>query len=191
MTRRRNALALALPVLTAGAALFPAAAASAETGRFTSSAIGGNEPGGGASGASAEATFRVDSTAGQLCYRVTAEGLETVAAMHIHKGVAGQNGPIVIPLDPKAIGSGEVCTTAAAALLGDVVAQPSGYYLNVHTPQFPAGAVRDQLSPAAPTSVDAGSGGQAGTDGVPVAALGLVALGVVVLGVGGRRLVRP
>lgn len=189
MAHRGIALALAVPAAVAAFAALPVTAASADTGTFTASAVGANEPGGGATAASAEGTFRIDTAGGQLCYSVSGKGLQDAAAMHIHRGAAGVNGPVVVPLDPKKIGAGEVCTSAEAALLEAVIAEPAGYYLNVHTPAFPAGAVRDQLSPQTPGSVAAGSGGQAGSD-VPVAPLALMTAGVAVLGAAGWRLAR-
>lgn len=189
MAHRQIALALAVPAAVAAFAALPAAAASADTGTFSASAVGTNEPGGGATDASAQGTFRIDTAAGQVCYSVSAKGLADAAAMHIHQGAAGVNGPVVIPLDPAKVGAGESCTTAQAALLDAVIADPAGYYLNVHTPAFPAGAVRDQLSAAAPGSVNAGSGGQA-ADGVPVAPLALMTAGVAVIGAAGWRLAR-
>ena len=190
MTHRRIALALAVPAAAVGLAVLPATAASAETGTFTASAVGANETKGGDPDASAEGRFRVDTDAGQFCYSVTGEGLEDAAAMHIHEAPAGEDGPVVIPLDHTKIGAGEVCTPAEAALLGEIIADPAGYYLNVHTPEFQAGAVRDQLSAATPTSVNAGSGGQADGGGLPAAPLVLVVLGVAVTGAAGWQLAR-
>ena len=189
MAHRWIALALAVPAASAGLAVLPATAAFAETGTFTASAVGANEPGGGAPDASAEGMFRVDTDAGQFCYSVTADGLDDAAAMHIHEAPAGAEGPVVIPLDHTKIGAGEVCATAETALLEDITADPAGYYLNVHTPAFQAGAVRDQLSPATPTGVDAGSGGQA-QGGVPAGPIAMVGLGVAVMAAAGWRLAR-
>lgn len=190
MAHRRIALALAVPAAAVGLAVLPATAASAQTGTFTASAVGANEPRGGDTDASAEGRFRADTAAGQFCYSVTGEGLQDAAAMHIHEGPAGTEGPVVIPLDHTKIGAGEVCTPAEAALLEKVMADPAVYYLNVHTPEFQAGAVRDQLSPATPTNVNAGSGGQADGGGLPAAPLALVALGVAVTGAAGWQLAR-
>jgi hypothetical protein len=74
---------------------------------------------------------------------------------HIHTGAAGVAGPVFIdsrltPAAPLLLGDGTVSValtnpgllqTQAAA----VVANPSNYYFNVHTPLNPGGAVRGQL----------------------------------------------
>lgn len=189
MAYRRIALALTIPAAAAGLTVLPASVAFADTGTFTASAVGANEPGGGADNATAKGTFRIDTDAGKFCYSITANGLKDAVAMHIHKGPAGVNGPVVIPLNHAKIGAGQVCATAKAALLKDIIADPADYYLNVHTPAFAAGAVRDQLSPTPPASVNAGTGGQAG-GGLPAAPIVLIALGVVAIGATGWRAAR-
>jgi hypothetical protein len=69
-------------------------------------------------------------------------------AAHIHKGDANTAGPVVIPFTaPAANGQSSACVTADVALLTDLVANPANYYSNVHTTQFPGGAVRGQLTP--------------------------------------------
>ncbi len=37
------------------------------------------------------------------------------------------------------------CVSADPVLIGQIIANPAGYYVNVHTTEFPAGAVRGQL----------------------------------------------
>ena len=44
------------------------------------------------------------------------------------------------------------CATADPALAAEIVANPSGFYVNVHTTPFPDGAIRGQLAPSATTS---------------------------------------
>ena len=38
------------------------------------------------------------------------------------------------------------CATADAAVVKDILANPGGYYVNVHTADFRPGAIRGQLS---------------------------------------------
>lgn len=74
---------------------------------------------------------------------------------HIHKAAAGVNGPIhwdfleagnpvASITDHPAILRG-VARARAAAVLSDLLANPHLYYVNVHSPTFPGGAIRGQL----------------------------------------------
>jgi hypothetical protein len=69
---------------------------------------------------------------------------------HIHKNTFGLNGPVVVPLFATPIPSTVVAISGTvtgldAALVKDIKAHPSDYYTNLHTAQFPGGAVRGQL----------------------------------------------
>jgi hypothetical protein len=97
--------------------------------------------------ATGTAVLRIRKDAGLICYRLRAANvtLPTVAA-HIHKGAAGVNGPVVVPLTaPGADGTSSGCVTVAAPLIDDILANRAGYYVNVHTKEHPAGAIRSQL----------------------------------------------
>ena len=88
--------------------------------------------------------------AGQLCFSITVQGIGKPSAAHIHQADAGRNGPIVVPLVPIP-GTGNPGTSSgcmsgiAAALLTDIRNNPGKFYVNVHTTEFPLGAVRGQL----------------------------------------------
>jgi hypothetical protein len=95
-----------------------------------------------------------------LCYGFAIRGADQPVAVHIHKGVAGKNGDIVIPFDnpPKGAdgqpagdpGASSGCKVLVQQseldALRRILRKPKGYYVNIHTSSFPDGAVRGQLS---------------------------------------------
>jgi len=111
---------------------------------------------------SGSATVTVDAGLNRICYTIAVTGVTLpAAAAHIHVGAAGANGNVVVPLTaPDASGKASGCVSNVAAdLINTIAANPAGYYVNVHTSDFPAGAVRGQLAslvstpPAAATPV--------------------------------------
>jgi hypothetical protein len=59
----------------------------------------------------------------------------------------GVPGPIVVALAPPgANGTAAGCVAADREELLEILHEPEEYYVNVHTTDFPAGAVRGQLS---------------------------------------------
>ena len=95
-----------------------------------------------------EATVRLRRGQGQVCYSLEVQNitLPSVGA-HIHHGGAGESGPIVVPLrQPGANGQSSGCATVSRAIVSQILANRSDYYVNVHTTDFPGGAVRGQLT---------------------------------------------
>ena len=93
------------------------------------------------------AVLRIRKDTGMICYRLHVENvtLPTVAA-HIHRGGAGVNGPVVFPFTaPGADGNSSGCAAADPALIDEILGNLSGFYVNVHTKEHPAGAIRAQL----------------------------------------------
>jgi CHRD domain-containing protein len=95
------------------------------------------------------ATVLVDSDRGMLCFAITVQNLVTPAAAHIHKNFAGRNGDIVVGLTAPSTGSpgsSSGCITGVNKnILTQIKNSPANFYLNVHTSEFPAGAIRGQL----------------------------------------------
>jgi hypothetical protein len=89
-----------------------------------------------------------------ICYdftKVTGITLPATAA-HIHKAGPDAAGPVVVPFQnaPDAQGMGRGCVTNVPAdIVNGLLTTPGNYYVNVHTSDFPAGAIRGQLSGAA------------------------------------------
>lgn len=177
-------------LLTTGALLGSTATAFAqETVTLTASGSGGEEvpPGSGEDGTSVTGSFQL-TAAGALTYTVQITGNEEEIAMgHIHRGAAGSNGDVVVPLDAAAINSGSSATTEIDPdLAQEIIDDPAGFYLNTHSASFPppTGNARAQLtsSSSTPGAIDTGSGGQAAATGssapyVAGGALALVAAG--------------
>jgi hypothetical protein len=93
------------------------------------------------------ATIRLRAGQGQVCYQLAAKNLPAAAAAHIHRGDSGAAGPVVIPLvTPNAAGVSGGCTTVVRTLGRTILADPASFYVNVHTSEFPAGAIRGQLT---------------------------------------------
>ncbi len=93
-------------------------------------------------------TVTLNANEGTACPSLTISvpANQEIAAAHIHRGAAGTNGPIVVPFeaDPKSVKSD--CVTEDKNLIREIVDNPGGFYVNVHTRRFPDGATRGQLT---------------------------------------------
>jgi hypothetical protein len=110
---------------------------------------GANEaPGPGDPDGTGYARFLLSHQAGEVCYALAVQDITLPAVgAHIHRAPAGSAGPIVVPLTaPDASGMSSGCVKVDHALMNEILANPSAFYVNVHTTDFRPGAVRGQLS---------------------------------------------
>jgi Cu/Zn superoxide dismutase len=137
----KTTLARALLTVALATAAAPALAQT-----FNASMNGASEkPTAGDPKATGAAKVTVKDT--QVCYDLGVKDLTAPIAAHIHKGGPNEAGPVVVPLSPPdASGKSQGCVDADAAVAKDIAANPGAYYVNVHTAQFKAGAIRGQLS---------------------------------------------
>ncbi|KOG10268.1 MULTISPECIES: CHRD domain-containing protein [Streptomyces] len=71
---------------------------------------------------------------------------------HIHEGDTGKNGPVAVPLFGSAMPSTVDSAAGQVTVVDPVLAErlrtrPTGFYVNLHSAEFPGGAVRGQLKP--------------------------------------------
>ena len=86
------------------------------------------------------------SSSGRMCYQLEAQDTDLITAAHIHEGTAGVAGPVAAPLITPQLGQrANACTQIEAELARRILANPEGFYVNLHNEAFPAGAVRGQL----------------------------------------------
>ena len=94
---------------------------------------------------SGEFAVWVDPAMGRVCYTLGTAGISTPTMAHIHKGDAHSSGPVVVPLTTPVHNLSDTCTPVSADVANQIIADPDDYYVNVHTADYPQGAIRAQL----------------------------------------------
>lgn len=154
MKARRLLLALVLGALVTLALGGTASAAKLEVadhgGRPLSTTLTGaaEVPGPGDPDGSGSARVTVNPGQGEICYELSVANIILPATgAHIHVGAADEFGDVVVPLTPPdASGFSSGCEEVSRELAKAILKNPENYYVNVHTSDFPAGAIRGQLS---------------------------------------------
>ncbi len=117
--------------------------------RFSTTLSGANEvPGPGDTDGTGTAVLQLNPGQEQVCFQILVSNITLPATgAHIHEAVAGVAGPIVVPLTPPdASGFSSGCVSADREEIMEIIQEPEEYYVNVHNSDFPAGAIRGQLS---------------------------------------------
>ncbi|TPG19973.1 CHRD domain-containing protein [Sphingomonas koreensis] len=133
----------------AALALSGCATVAGTIGESWQAALTGNQevPGPGDPDATGTVKVTADSATNQICYDLTVQGLAAPTMAHIHKGARGVAGPPVLTMAPPVQGASKECQTVDRALAAAIIADPSSFYVNVHTAAYPKGAIRGQLPP--------------------------------------------
>lgn len=93
-----------------------------------------------------EAKITINPGKSKICWEINVRNIDTATAAHIHSAPAGIAGPAVVTLSPPVTNNNSTgCTTVARSLADAIRKSPQGYYVNVHTVAYPAGAIRGQL----------------------------------------------
>lgn len=117
--------------------------------------LGGNEVAAGGqanagdTNAVGSASVLFDNNGTTLCFSIIVNNIDAPTMAHIHRGLAGINGPIVVTLTHPLTGnpgaSSDCIDNVDAALGTEIRGNPGRFYINVHTTAFPNGALRGQL----------------------------------------------
>jgi hypothetical protein len=154
----RSKLTLALCALAVIALAIPAlSAAGRNTTEVEAKLKGKNEvPGPGSPKGKGDIQVFLKPTQGKVCYQFEVSKLDEITAGHIHKGDSETAGPVKVTLfeDETGLagtGSYEGCVKKVKAKLVKKIAKaPEKFYVNLHTFDYPDGAIRGQLEPSGP-----------------------------------------
>lgn len=96
----------------------------------------------------ATGSARLEIGGASIRFHIETANLGKVVATHLHQGAAGVNGPMAVELNPGF--TGEVLDGSIPVdsdLSARVLANPSQFYVKLHSLKFPGGAIRGQLGP--------------------------------------------
>jgi hypothetical protein len=83
-----------------------------------------------------------------VCTTMTVDNVDEVIGAHIHEGRNGTAGPIAVTLMAPTEGSSEGCVETSGSIVDALATGTRSFYINVHTNDYPDGAVRAQLTTA-------------------------------------------
>ena len=120
-----------------------------ESATFQLSISGDQEvPGPGDEDGQASGTLYMNDATGLITWNFTYSNIASPAAMHIHSGVAGAGGGVVVPLNVRTKGDAGTLigsTSSDVDAVRAILASPADYYVNIHNADFSSGAIRGQL----------------------------------------------
>lgn len=153
---RNSKLVVALLALAAVAITVPGLSTAGGGGATQLSAkLKGDKevPGPGDPNGKGEVFIAVKASKGKVCFQIEFSKIQDPIASHIHKGDKDVAGPIKVLLFQDSDGlpgpTAEGCVkNQKENLLERIEDKPKKFYVNLHNPDFPDGAIRGQLKPA-------------------------------------------
>jgi hypothetical protein len=146
---RHKAVPVAALLTTCFVLVMSVATVSAQT--ILSTTLTGAEeaPGPGDKNGKGFVTLKIEPD-GTICYEGKVQAIDReITGAHIHIGAIGIAGGVVVDLDPfnaEITGNkASHCVSTTPEIAAQIIATPRNYYVNVHTTDFPGGAIRGQL----------------------------------------------
>ena len=165
MHRRRGLTAVLIGAISTALVLAVVGGAfAAKNVKLTANLNGANEIPPADPDGSGTAKVKLKKKKKEVCFDITFQNIQNPVAGHIHKGAADVNGPIKVLFFENAAGVPSPisdCVDARKKLIKKIAKRPKNWYVNLHTPDFPDGAIRGQLG----GSGGGGSGGGGGGGG--------------------------
>ena len=135
-------------------------------------------------------TAAIKTRGTEVCYDISWNGIDANLS-HIHKAPAGKAGGPVVNLfaseSPLDANKKSGCVTGNATVVKAMAANPANYYVNVHSPEFPKGAIRGQLVLVGANGDQLAFTGGPMSRGLMLLGLCIIAAGSTLLAVGQRR----
>ncbi len=140
-------LSLTGALALAGCATLEEAAADALNPTYRANLTGAQEVGGGDPDGSGSAEITIEDNFNQVCWDISnVRNISAVTAAHIHVGARGVNGPPVFTLTKSNEGTWKGCGAGAEWTQDRIEGNPENFYVNLHTADYPNGAIRGQLT---------------------------------------------
>ena len=105
-------------------------------------------PGPGDPDGSGRAEIEIEPGSEELCYSLVVEKVDGVTAAHVHEGEPGMAGPVAVTLGAPTDGSSEGCVATTSSTLDGIREGTRSFYVNIHSADYPDGAVRGQITRA-------------------------------------------
>ncbi|GMN13457.1 CHRD domain-containing protein [Altererythrobacter sp. MTPC7] len=113
---------------------------------YTAELSGANEVDAGDPNGSGTAEISFADELTRVCWDLNdLQNLAPITGAHIHRGPAGVDGPVVLPLKQATEGGWRGCSSDTSWVEAAFAEGIGNYYVNVHTAEYPKGAIRGQL----------------------------------------------
>lgn len=133
-------------VALAGCATLEETIAEETADTYYATLTGAQEVAGGDTDGAGKAEISISDEFGQVCWDLNdISNIGPITAAHIHVGAAGTNGPPVFTLRKANEGGYKGCADGSEWTQDRIAGNPEAFYVNVHTAQYPNGAIRGQL----------------------------------------------